>query len=511
MKTIFLCILYALTNQMVPTLPLNFINMYPEHNRLLAPTVTQLGDDKITLGRFINVLYKGKWTSTRKTQNDFILEDNGTILMAFGDSMIDSKNLEFEFLMYQGYYVEDRYMVTHFNLTLTDNKQTIMDGESDKAKMIKVEHIFSNKGEDICKLKGHVELYENGKPVSITTNITQDLLIKGTVTSENCDFDINFELAEISIELLSINFFVVLQIFAIITGFYPFFKAYRNEDLTEVNNLSDMTLLLNIAVDMITLSLNLTFSMRILQEYFEFLSLITMFLFTSFIFKMKTYVTLFEMRIFAQNINNDQLSRLKFNFLLKFLGTCIICSIFSNFLIVYYKWFILLAFYPIFQIVHNSYNVIRKNCFKFHVHVAFILPQFAYVLGFRSLNFSMFQLRQDYKFGIIVISILIAQLMMMYFQKLFGPAFYLPKFLIPNYFNYMRKLKDLENAEGQNCPICFTSLSEIPEHDASNDTKLLPTKFMETPCQHRYHESCLKSWMEQKLICPCCRASIPPY
>ena len=58
---------------------------------------------------------------------------------------------------------------------------------------------------------------------------------------------------------------------------------------------------------------------------------------------------------------------------------------------------------------------------------------------------------------------------------------------------------------------------ELPEDDHENegDTEerkipLIPNKYMETPCKHRFHESCLKNWMEQKLICPCCRTTIPP-
>lgn len=33
---------------------------------------------------------------------------------------------------------------------------------------------------------------------------------------------------------------------------------------------------------------------------------------------------------------------------------------------------------------------------------------------------------------------------------------------------------------------------------------------MITPCGHKFHPSCLKSWMEVKLSCPTCRHTIPP-
>ena len=96
-------------------------------------------------------------------------------------------------------------------------------------------------------------------------------------------------------------------------------------------------------------------------------------------------------------------------------------------------------------------------------------------------------------------------------QKYFGPVFFLPKFLIPNYFNYYKKLKKLENADTVNCPICFVNLTESPEENPDNKTDLILKRYMETPCNHTFHESCLKLWMEQKLVCPCCRMKIPPY
>lgn len=33
---------------------------------------------------------------------------------------------------------------------------------------------------------------------------------------------------------------------------------------------------------------------------------------------------------------------------------------------------------------------------------------------------------------------------------------------------------------------------------------------METPCGHKYHKECLTKWMDNNLVCPNCRASIPP-
>lgn len=36
-------------------------------------------------------------------------------------------------------------------------------------------------------------------------------------------------------------------------------------------------------------------------------------------------------------------------------------------------------------------------------------------------------------------------------------------------------------------------------------------KLMKTPCNHKYHDKCLKEWMNIKKECPQCRKPLPPY
>lgn len=403
-------------------------------------------------------------------------------------------------------------MAALFDLNLTDDSQTVLTGRKDRSPIYKVQHLFSDEGQDICNLATEMRIYDShGTVQTITASNVSDIFIKGYVTSDNCDFNVEFSIGAIRIEIFGVVLFVIMQICAVNCGFLPFLKACRANDFTEITIIGDTAFLFHIAVDMLLLAMNLTFSMRVVPEYFEFLSILTLFMFSSLIFKIRTFIAIFEKNLYSQNFNFEQLSKMKFNFFLKFIITCIASVVLADFLIVYYKWFILLALYPLFQICHNSYNIIRHNCFKIDLHTSLFLPQFLYPLALRCLNFRFFQLRQDYGFGLILITILTGLLMIMYMQKLFGPAFFLPKCLIPNYFEYTRNLTTLDEPENHNCPICFATLSELPEADEVCDKKLLPYRYMETPCQHRYHESCLKAWMAQKLICPCCRAVIPPY
>jgi len=74
----------------------------------------------------------------------------------------------------------------------------------------------------------------------------------------------------------------------------------------------------------------------------------------------------------------------------------------------------------------------------------------------------------------------------------------------PNYYDYCRKTESLKADEDDtNCPICFEDLSISLDQDCKGE--FVNDSFMETPCKHRFHDHCLKTWMDEKFLCPCCR------
>lgn len=48
------------------------------------------------------------------------------------------------------------------------------------------------------------------------------------------------------------------------------------------------------------------------------------------------------------------------------------------------------------------------------------------------------------------------------------------------------------------------------KQDPLNANRALLT-YLETPCMHKFHASCLLDWMRVKLECPLCRKQIPQY
>lgn len=190
---------------------------------------------------------------------------------------------------------------------------------------------------------------------------------------------------------------------------------------------------------------------------------------------------------------------------------CFVISIAMTTIFISFYWiYVILFLYPIFQIYHNTFNVINKNCFNYKVHFFMFFTQLFFPLSMRFSFFDFFRLIPNKNFIIISTSVMSGLLFFMVLQRFLGRTFYLPKFLNPNYYEYLHKVDTLENQD-EKCPICLIELSQSVEETTDANKNLLNKFYMQTPCKHKFHEKCLIYWMDQSLICPNCRTSIPPY
>ena len=87
----------------------------------------------------------------------------------------------------------------------------------------------------------------------------------------------------------------------------------------------------------------------------------------------------------------------------------------------------------------------------------------------------------------------VAQVIIILLQNRFGGNFFFPKSMRPAAFDY-HSLPVPPNTE---CAICMGQIAEDDD-------------VMVTPCHHAFHTECLSRWMDEQLICPICRAEIPP-
>lgn len=130
-------------------------------------------------------------------------------------------------------------------------------------------------------------------------------------------------------------------------------------------------------------------------------------------------------------------------------------------------------------------------------------------------------------FGIALTLNVAFQILVLFMQHVFGrPRLFLPKSLLPEKYDYFRKIPQnvLDNAANGRleCVICMEHVNAPQEEDDNSDSNSEHaneesaleegngSQYMITPCDHVYHKKCLTQWLDCKLECPFCRAPVPP-
>ena len=95
----------------------------------------------------------------------------------------------------------------------------------------------------------------------------------------------------------------------------------------------------------------------------------------------------------------------------------------------------------------------------------------------------------------------VVQVALLKLQRLKGARCFVPDYLVPKPYDYQRDPAHIlraAGAEGPECAICMGPVNAVTG------------EFMVTPCDHMFHEICLRQWMDLKMECPVCRAALPP-
>jgi hypothetical protein len=474
-----------------------------------------LQDDNETQGGYVTrILYQGTWNSDQINQNGYLMNNSGRFLGMV--TMVQINQIRCIFQIYETEYIDTPTIEAYIDVDI-DKENPSKFKKKDKVNLNHRKSLFSSEKKQQCEILFDFNLMDkNNQPIPFTSNAISKVFLNGSVKSKDCGIYFTFDSSMSSPELLKAFFFTLIQVVFSIMGIFPLYKMLKQNNMNKILIFNEWAFLFNIMIDLIITVINLTFSMKILVEYFEFLTVVTMFMMFSILFKLRFYLYANEIRTANTQFTPQQRTRSKFLFMLKFVFFCIVAIGIGNFLIVYEFIFYIFFAYPLFQVIFNFHGVTQKNCFLWDVHLPFIISQIFYPIFMKGLSFSFFNLTPVKYFPIIIIAEIFIGLVILLLQKCFGACFFLPKCMIPNYFNYFKKFSSHPVEEGDSCPICFSALTENPddeEEDVELDLKkrpLLPKKYMQTPCGHRFHEDCLKNWMEQKLVCPCCRSSIPP-
>jgi len=180
------------------------------------------------------------------------------------------------------------------------------------------------------------------------------------------------------------------------------------------------------------------------------------------------------------------------------------------------------------QIIENAINKSRSTP-NLLFAVTMVTTQWFFALYIKGCPSNVMELQPNYQWAIYFSCYVGFQLLVLLIQRKWGSRFFIPRFLrFWSEYNYYKSFsEDLEegnNADGENnCWICLNPLCFREDWDTSSETQSRrglsrffrrttdpnPHLYMKTPCGHKYHPTCLKSWMRRKLECPFWRSPIP--
>ncbi|CAO3616408.1 unnamed protein product [Cunninghamella echinulata] len=126
---------------------------------------------------------------------------------------------------------------------------------------------------------------------------------------------------------------------------------------------------------------------------------------------------------------------------------------------------------------------------------------------------------QDPSFGVwALVGYMMLQTLVLFFQDLFGPRFFVPEKYLPQTYNYHPILppedeetipdNSIKTTQPKDCAICMLPV-DTSGTAATGLHVIGRTQYMMTPCHHLFHTDCLEKWMRIKLECPVCRSYLP--
>jgi len=219
-----------------------------------------------------------------------------------------------------------------------------------------------------------------------------------------------------------------------------------------------------------------------------------------------------EAKLISQVVNafrrGDPATLNRLNFYLCFWMITLALTVFITIYYTSTTWlFFLYAIHPLPQIIDN-YSAEKKYKLNYWVFGALGLPKLAYMMYVKLYPENLFRRSPDPPLAYACIIIIVLQWMLLVIQKKW-PTFWMARKQFDYYLDSTASLK------GEMCPICMDNLLTTKSDDEAKtaaSVELLGSEsegIMKTPCQHIYHENCLKEWMKKKLECPNCRKPLP--
>lgn len=466
-----------------------------------------LRSQKVKVGIFTKQIYTAKWTSTREDQFDFVKSKTGNAYLSIGYNSTETDFLIYRFKLLEEFLCPNRYLISESKFDLEKPEQTELVDKNEK-EVVKIFE-FKNTEQIInCTFNSVYSIFDSeGNKLPITTDHRKNILIKANIKSENCKIEASAEFRPNEIDYFQSTIFMLVEGITTFFSGISFLKDARFDSIENSHFLGSNNLILNIAADFGILFANMFIGNQMLIGYQSIFLVLTFLKMLNIFNKMRSFIQNSEME--APVRENDQ-QQVLFNFFKIFTVMFIFFYFAIEMVVNFWIWVPILT-YPLFQIYHNCFYVSRKNCFRFHVHFCMYVGQVTYLIWIHISEKLFFRLNESQGFCLAIFLNALGMVSIMFLQSKWGNIFFFPNFLKEKYRLY-KKHKTDALLIGKDCCICLVELSTEPEiqEDSSNLKPVKTSHALETPCKHLFHETCLKKWMDQKMLCPICRSRLPP-
>ena len=364
--------------------------------------------------------------------------------------------------------------------------------------------------------------YNNKCPTILIMDINNINNITGNLT--DCKHNIsltNLIFREREIFQYEANEYGIASLFCVLCSFYFLFKQYEYS-----NSLGRI-----VKISFITLYLQFIYNGTICFLHFD-IAMNIEWLFTSFL--VISFVCIINANLYQRMLKqiwslrypliNQQNLKL-FNFI-KILSFIIILFLSQYIIIGKYSCFIYFIFLSdwIFQIIHNTTTgqilSWKLNCIIFNTLTKLFYP--LYIYGCPK---NILQNKTNYPFCIFIIIWSIIQILILRSQDYqLNSRWFIPKKMRPNHYKYHKEPNDDDKSDNDDDDDQSDDDDETKGLTTNKQTKLKTCSIcleeinwkkeyktiMITPCNHFFHDKCLREWMLQRLTCPTCRFTLPP-
>lgn len=336
-------------------------------------------------------------------------------------------------------------------------------------------------------------------------------LHRSNQVSPDCSFSLHLELQKVDLEVLSrkvLNYGVLMNTLTLLQlrSFLSQMRHHEEEHAT-VTKLSALGIAMQALMDAYDSFLHLSVAapVQVLNTYS--FAVVSMLKFSLFALVEIRYLLLIwrhqHQHMFAEGWEavRQELSRVYAQFYGALVGGLILIFIASDYLDFVA---LLMQAYWLPQIIHDVRHG-SKNSFT-HFFIFSITAtrslQFLYLWGcpagiFDGEIYPHLPGAPSFELCLAAVLLQVMQVSLMVSQRRLGPRWFVPWLCLPHVYNYRRFLQ--APPLGSECVICML---EITSEDG--------VQIVTTPCEHRFHESCLERWMDVKMECPTCRRQLPP-